>query len=452
MTDIAPAEQIQGKRPLPIFRIILTVGCSTTLLSSYLPIPAWIAIIPPVATVIYLAYHSLKVDSIDRDVESLNHHAEQTYLLGYLLTLLAILGVALASGSNGDFDGLLKAAAVKLLASLAGITAMLLMKEVSHQWEAEQTLKQDHFEQEIGKRITRFDGDLQSVTLSIQAIEKIVNIDFLNQTADMMRAFYEKIKASSHDVGLTIDKLSQTVDKQINMLSQVSENFTEAQNAFRIKNDESLNTFQESIDYTLTELNSSHNEMLKFVNDSHTDMANIVTSNVSELSNSTKLLIDHSDGLKNSLSSVSDIIVKLKSNAELITNTSLSENLVKLEGAIKNISIQCNDIPNINERLSTATGNQLSVIKEYSEVLSNASDATSLHQTNMTQLINEAQAQIKTLLGSIEPERNKLEKSADYIQDTSEKMATIQKDLEKLIETNSTQNSGLFGAFRQRNK
>ena len=268
----------------------------------------------------------------------------------------------------------------------------------------------------------------------------------------MMKTFYDKVNTSSQNVERTINELSKTVDKHVNMLSQVSENFTEAQNTFRDKNDESLNAFQESISYTLTELNSSHNEMLQFVNDSHTDIANTITSNISELSNSTKLLIDHSDGLKNSLSSVSDVIVKLKSNAELITSTSLSESLVKLEGAIKNISVQCNDIPNINERLSTATGNQLGVIEEFSEVLSNASDATSLHQANMTQLITEAQTQIKSLLDSIVPERNKLERSADYIQDTSEKMAAIQKDLERLVENYPNQNSGIFGAFRQRNK
>ena len=70
-----------------------------------------------------------------REAESLEVFGDQVYLLGYLFTIAAILGIFFQRDSS--IDELLKAGGIKLTTTVVGLSAMCLSKEMARLWRQE---------------------------------------------------------------------------------------------------------------------------------------------------------------------------------------------------------------------------------------------------------------------------------------------------------------------------
>ena len=395
------------------FIAVLLIGGFSTFILSYLSLPSWITLSIPTATIIYYAFYSYKLDSLERDIDGLNHHAEQIYLLGYLLTLFAIFGVALTP--QGEINELIKAAAVKLLASLSGITAMLILKEISHGWEQDQTSKQELFEHDIGRRISNFQVALDSLGERIMYIEKVINFEFIDETAKIIKNFRTTLEVSSKEVGMTITKLSNVGKQQQQDLSALAQNFTQAQKDFLRSHAETLETFNNDIFNKLSSYNSSHDDLIDAMHQRGNELAAELKKQFDEIARHTQLAAEHSLSFSESIKTASEASNSLKESIDALDAQRANQSISELGNAINQIAERFKVLEDYDERLKEATALQTKLHEEYIHNLQELVPNTREHQTQIAQLALEAQNQLETFRNVLNPEAMKLKDTADHV-------------------------------------
>jgi hypothetical protein len=432
--------------PKAHFIAVLGFGGFGTFILSYLSFPTWITLATPSATILYYSIYSYKLDSIDRDVDGLHHHAEQIYLLGYLLTLFAIFGVALTP--QGEVSDLMKAAAVKLLASLAGITAMLILKEISHGWEQDQTNKQELFEHDIGKRISNFQGDLGSLSTQIQALEKIINADFFEETAAMIHGFRSTVELSSQEVGHTISLLSDATKRQQEDLTAITKSFTQAHSDFAQTHNDGLDSFQQSLSDSLSKYSGSHHDLIESIHEHQKQLGHELREQLKEVIIHTQSLKEHSEGFTESIKQSSTSLtahseglaeaIKESTNASRSLNENIKslevdqakESIIQLATAINQTVDRFKALEIYDQKLKEATATQTNLHQEYIHNLQELVPSSREHQNQIAKLALEAQSLIEGLCNALAPENMRLKESADHIQDMTNNLNNIMNRLE----------------------
>src|SRR6266498_3866517 len=89
------------------FIAIVFLGCVASALLSWLSVPGWVPLIVAGGLMLWLAAKRWQIArENNKDYQSLEAFAEDIYLLGYLLTLAALLGLAprLMSNENNLFQ------------------------------------------------------------------------------------------------------------------------------------------------------------------------------------------------------------------------------------------------------------------------------------------------------------------------------------------------------------
>jgi hypothetical protein len=82
-----------------------------------------------------LAFLRWQIASEHKDYQSLESFAEDIYLLGYLLTLAALLG--LAPRLMSDESNLFKIAGLKLVTTVVGLAFMMIFRQIARRWAEE---------------------------------------------------------------------------------------------------------------------------------------------------------------------------------------------------------------------------------------------------------------------------------------------------------------------------
>ena len=435
------------------FISVLIAGGIGTFVLSYLRIPQWITLAVPTCTILYYSVYSYSTDSVDRDIDSLQHHAEQIYLLGYLLTLFAIFGVALTPG--GEIAELIKAASVKLLASLAGITAMLILKEISHGWEQDQTDKHELFAYEIGTRISNFQSNLDSLSLKIQSLEKVINAEFFEETANLKAGIQNTNKTTSAEVEKTIVQLSKAAKGQHDKLEVITETFTNSQKDFAEAHSENLNIFKDDLAGSLKAYSESHSKLIEEIRLLGTGLSEQLKENFDSMDQYSNSLGKGAESLSASVGVTAEASKLLHSNIAGLDVSVVNQNIADLGDAISQIAGRFKLLEDYDSNLKRVTGEQTSLQEGYIRSLKDVIPAFREHQNQLTTLTLEARSQIESLKGLIDPEKIKLEESSQHVQVMADRMTNVLGEIEataKSLSENASRPSGNearggFGSF-----
>jgi len=421
------------------FNIVLLTSILGAFIVSYYNLPNVVTLSVPFASIAYFGFWSYRTDSINRDVDSLNHHSEQIYLLGYILTLVAIFGTV-CSPKIPDSDSMLKLAAMKLIASLCGISAMLLLKEISHKWESDQSNKQDLFEKSIGKRVSDFDDALNNLSQRIGAISKVVSIDFFEETADIMKRFQDTIKSSSIEVSESVNGISKLCTNQNKKLSVISSKFSEIFEDFRSAHSDHVSQLH-------GHLEASNNDFLKSITDNNDLIVKdkrLITEQLVSLNNQLSLKLEKTDKTLTSqlenCESISDRFTSVVSNITEATNplnfkgeSPVIEGIRVFELAVKNLASAVNKISALEEETINVTRQKITLQNDYNETIVSASSATDDHKSSLVDLNNFLNTELVSFTRDIEIKQAKLLDTAEHIQKMAERIGNINNEINPTV-------------------
>jgi len=160
-----------------------------------------------------------------REAESLEVFGDQVYLLGYLFTIAAILGIFFQRDSS--IDELLKVGGIKLTTTVVGLSAMCLSKEMARLWRQE--------------KATGIEDENERLSLEVREAVRILIADLMGLKAkltELTGAFDSdtplKFAAFAKHLGLITDALpsmhsalAQTTE-QLNRLNPQVQQFDAA--------------------------------------------------------------------------------------------------------------------------------------------------------------------------------------------------------------------------------
>ena len=114
------------------FAVAVIVGSVGSAALSYLHVPAWASVGFALVLMVVLALLRLRTASKFKDFQSLEAFAEDIYLLGYLLTLAALLG--LVPRLMSDEANLFQIAGLKLVTTVVGLALMMIFRQIARRW------------------------------------------------------------------------------------------------------------------------------------------------------------------------------------------------------------------------------------------------------------------------------------------------------------------------------
>lgn len=159
---------------------------------------------------------------IERDSDSLEVFADQIYMLGYMLTLAAIVGVVLQARGRAELQTseLLKAGAVKLGTTMAGIVIMFWFKEQSRSWEQERKRERQAEDEVVNAQlraaITGLVTEADALRTKVGGVVSVFDpatLDtmarFSNALAEEMRLTIATLQPLRSAAGLAADSIEQ---------------------------------------------------------------------------------------------------------------------------------------------------------------------------------------------------------------------------------------------------
>lgn len=136
MNNEPPVHQ-SDLRPLEFGLAVVIGGMGSAVLSS-LHVHPLFSVGFALTVMLVLAFLRWRIASEFRDFESLEAFAEDIYLLGYLLTLAALLG--LAPRLMSDETNLFNIAGLKLVTTVVGLALMMIFRQTARRWAKEEDL------------------------------------------------------------------------------------------------------------------------------------------------------------------------------------------------------------------------------------------------------------------------------------------------------------------------
>jgi len=121
-------------RPMEFTLAVVGGGTGSAILSAMLPNP-WVSVSFALAVMGAVSFLRWRIASEVKDSQGLESFAEDVYLLGYLLTLASLLG--LAPRLMADDANLFHIAGVKLFTTIAGLGVMMIFRQLARQWSEE---------------------------------------------------------------------------------------------------------------------------------------------------------------------------------------------------------------------------------------------------------------------------------------------------------------------------
>src|SRR5438105_3795685 len=130
-----PALYRSDIKPLE-FTVAVTVGGIGSAVLSSLRVSPLVSVGFALVVMLVLAFLRWRIASEFKDYESLEAFAEDIYLLGYLLTLAALLG--LAPRLMSDEANLFSIAGLKLVTTVVGLGLMMIFRQTARRWAEEE--------------------------------------------------------------------------------------------------------------------------------------------------------------------------------------------------------------------------------------------------------------------------------------------------------------------------
>lgn len=290
--------------------------------------------------------------------EALVDHGEQLYLLGYLYTLAAILGVAMAGFA--DTQTLIKAGAVKLVTTVIGLGGMMIFKDIAHGWErSERAAKNANLaseaaaavipslQKEVAENAKKVAEVLSQTSASLQ--------NCLAKTQTDIPAFlvsFEQTTARLQTIESTLQRQAEGTQTIAETLARTNENLAplsaavEKFNGGVIKASDGLETFAAGSEYAQAALRSLE-----------TNIANSTQTLLLAVNKVDKGLTMASQHIPNSLSGLNELFAATKGLEPAFK--SMSEQLQRLTNEVFRI---------FSDSLSAIAKNSESVAKRLPEL------------------------------------------------------------------------------------
>ena len=172
-------------RPMEFTLAVVGGGTGSAILSAMLPNP-WVSVSFALAVMGAVSFLRWRIASEVKDSQGLESFAEDVYLLGYLLTLASLLG--LAPRLMADDANLFHIAGVKLFTTIAGLGVMMIFRQLARQWaeESEQGNAQQFERQEelFRAAVARLNRSAEELTLKMEEVARRFDPDLLGPVAE----------------------------------------------------------------------------------------------------------------------------------------------------------------------------------------------------------------------------------------------------------------------------
>src|ERR1041384_4002838 len=134
------------------FTLAVFVGGIGSMLLSWLRLDALVSVGFALVVMAVLAFLRWRIARQYKDFQSLEAFAEDIYLLGYLLTLAALLG--LAPRLMSDDTNLFHIAGLKLVTTVFGLALMMIFRQTARRWTDDTRREREDEFYEEQKRFT----------------------------------------------------------------------------------------------------------------------------------------------------------------------------------------------------------------------------------------------------------------------------------------------------------
>lgn len=172
-------------RPLEFTLAVVGGGVGSAMLSAYQPNP-WVSVGFALTVMGGVSFLRWRIASKTHDFQSLEAFSEDVYLLGYLLTLAALLG--LAPRLMTEETNLFHIAGVKLFTTMAGLAVMMVFRQMARGWAAasENGAVQNFVSQEelFGAAVARLNRSAEDLTAKMEEVAQRFDPDLLGPVAE----------------------------------------------------------------------------------------------------------------------------------------------------------------------------------------------------------------------------------------------------------------------------
>lgn len=172
-------------RPLEFTLAVVGGGVGSAILSAFQPNP-WVSVGFALAVMGVVSFLRWRIASESKDFQSLEAFAEDVYLLGYLLTLAALLG--LAPRLMKEESNLFHIAGVKLFTTIAGLAVMMIFRQLARRWAAEGeagAVQQFEAQEELfGAAVARLNRSAEDLTAKMEEVAQRFDPDLLGPVAE----------------------------------------------------------------------------------------------------------------------------------------------------------------------------------------------------------------------------------------------------------------------------
>lgn len=169
--NIKPALRQSDVKPLEFIFAVAVGGIGSTVLSA-LRVNPLVSVGFALLIMFVLTFLRWRIASEFKDYESLEAFAEDIYLLGYLLTLAALLG--LAPRLMSDDANLFSIAGLKLVTTVVGLAMMMILRQTARRWaEEESRVSGDRFKEQqevFTAAVTRLNEGADSLTAKLNEV------------------------------------------------------------------------------------------------------------------------------------------------------------------------------------------------------------------------------------------------------------------------------------------
>lgn len=157
----------------------------SALLSALLPSP-WVSVIFALTVMGVVSFLRFRVASDRKDSSALEACSEEVYLLGYLLTLASLVG--LAPRLMSDDSNLFHIAGVKLITTIFGLGVMMIFRQMARRWAEEGNPDEaDRFaeqEQQFRAAVGRLNSSAEQLTGKMEEVTLRFDPDLLRPVAE----------------------------------------------------------------------------------------------------------------------------------------------------------------------------------------------------------------------------------------------------------------------------
>ncbi len=211
------------------FTIAIFIGGGGSAALSYLQVPALASVAFALLVMFALAAARLRVAVKFKDFQSLETFAEDIYLLGYLLTLAALLG--LTKRLMSDEANLFHIAGLKLITTVVGLGLMMVFRQTARRWAAEQEREPlQKFEEQqrlFSDAIARVRQGADLLTAKLDEVITHFDPTLLIPVADWSNRAANTFSAAAS----ALEKIPTTVDESIRAVKGLNTDLADAKAA-----------------------------------------------------------------------------------------------------------------------------------------------------------------------------------------------------------------------------